>query len=305
MTGDQRPGPGPTEQRLPVTELRVPLADGDLAVSHWPGDPAHGADDAEPVVALHGITANGRVFDALARRLPERHLYAPDLRGRAGSRRLPGPYGLGAHVRDLIALLDHLGRTGPRRVVLLGHSMGAFTAALAAAHHPERFRRVLLVDGGLGITAPPGDIDAQLDAVIGPAMRRLDMTFPDRDAYRAFFAAHPALAAHWGEDVRGYVDRDLVGEPPALRSSCVKQAIREDGADVLGNPDITAAAHRIDVPAELLWAERGLLDEPQGLYDEQRVAGSPVPARPVPDTNHYSILLADHATRALARAVRT
>ncbi|WP_425470408.1 alpha/beta fold hydrolase [Streptomyces diacarni] len=78
--------------------------------------------------------------------LPGASLYAPDLRGRAASADLPGPYGLAAHVADVLALLDHLGQ---RRAVLIGHSMGGFVAALAAARHPSRVAGTVLVDGGL------------------------------------------------------------------------------------------------------------------------------------------------------------
>lgn len=286
-------------------ELAVPVDGGDLAVTHWPGAAGRSGRAAEPVVALHGITANGHAFAALARELEDLPLYAPDLRGRARSRALPGPYGLAPHTADVLALLDHL---GARRATLVGHSMGAFVAALTAARHPERVSRVLLVDGGLGFPAPEGtDIDALLEAVIGPAMRRLSMTFPDPEAYRAFFREHPALARHWGPNVTAYVDRDLVGTPPELHSSCVTDAVRADGADVLTDPETLAAARTLaahGVPARLLWAERGLLDEPQGLYDAERLAGCPVPAGAVPDTNHYTILLAQHAVRALAKAVR-
>ncbi|MGJ3561571.1 alpha/beta fold hydrolase [Streptomyces sp. INA 01156] len=127
-----------------VQSLTVPVDGGELAVTRWPGD-------GPPVIALHGITANSLAFTAVAEALPDADFHAPDLRGRAASAALPGPYGLTAHVRDVLALLDHLGR---RQAVLLGHSMGAFVAALAAARHPERFPRVVLVDGGLGFPAP-------------------------------------------------------------------------------------------------------------------------------------------------------
>ncbi|GAA2427318.1 alpha/beta hydrolase [Streptomyces macrosporus] len=286
-----------------VNESRVPVRGGDLAVSAWSGA-------GDPVIALHGITANGRIFGALADALGEDvPLLAPDLRGRAGSAGLPGPYGLGAHVEDVIALLDH---RGLERAVLVGHSMGAFVAALTAARHPDRIAGAVLVDGGVGFPAPAGtDIDELLEAVIGPAMRRLSMTFPDRDAYRTFFREHPALAAHWCDAVRAQVDRDLVGEEPALRSSCVLDAVRADGADVLADPETLAAVRTASakVPMALLWAERGMLDEPRGLYDEDRLAaadlgGTGVTVRRVPGVNHYTILLAPEATAAIRAALR-
>lgn len=300
------PPPAPSHPGAPH-ELRVPVDGGELAVLHWPGDPERGAADAVPVVAVHGITSNDQVWAPLARRLPGRRIYAPDLRGRARSRDLPGPWGIAAHAADLLALLDAVAAAGPAggdgRVALVGHSMGGFVAALAAARRPARFERVVLVDGGLGITAPPGDIDAQLDQVIGPAVRRLSMTFPDAEAYRDFYRKHPGYAAHFGPDVERVLDRDLIGTPPRLHSSCVHDAIRADGADVLGNPEITGAIREIAAPVELLHAERGLLDEPQALYGPALLDACPVPTRPVPDTNHYSILLADHAVRTLAEAV--
>ncbi|MET9371854.1 alpha/beta hydrolase [Streptomyces griseoflavus] len=284
---------------LVTQSLTVPVSGGELAVTRWPGS-------GPPVVALHGITANSLAFADLAEELPDADLYAPDLRGRAASAALPGPYGLAAHVRDTVALLDHLGR---RQAVLVGHSMGAFVAALAAARHPERFPRVVLVDGGLGFPAPAGtDIDELLQAVIGPAMDRLSMTFEDRESYLAFFRAHPALAPHWGPRVAAYVDRDLTGRAPELRSSCVLDAVRADGADVLGDPEVLAAVHRSQVRGTLLWAERGLLDEPRALYDSERVAAAGLdpdrmPARRVDGTNHYSILFPP-AAGEVAAAVR-
>lgn len=229
-------------------DLTVPVHGGRLAVTHWPGE-------GPPVVALHGITANSLAFAALADALPGVDLYAPDLRGRAGSAELPGPYGLGAHVDDTVALLDHLGL---EQAVLVGHSMGAFVAALAAARHPDRFPRVALVDGGVGFPPPEGtDIDALLKAVIGPAMDRLTMTFGSAEEYLEFFRAHPALGPHWGPHVTGYVTRDLTGRAPELRSSCVLDAVRADGADVLGDAETLAAVRRPQVRGELLWAERG------------------------------------------------
>ena len=58
---------------------------------------------------------------------------------------------------------------------------------------------------------------------------------------------------------------------------------------------------------ELLWAPRGLFDEPQGMYDEERLAvlGLPEALRvtQVPDTNHFSILLGGEGIAANRDAV--
>jgi pimeloyl-ACP methyl ester carboxylesterase len=276
---------------------RVPVSGGHLATCRWPG--------AGPtVLAVHGITANALSWSQVARELAGRvSLVAPDLRGRAGSRDLPGPYGLAAHADDLVAVLDFL---GVDRAPVVGHSMGAFVAALAALRHPDRVERVLLVDGGVALRVPEaGDIDAILDAVIGPAMRRLSMEFASSGAYLDFWRRHPAIGPWWRPEIEPYLLRDLIGEPPRLRSSCVLAAIRRDATDTLLDPDTVDAVHRIRRPVTLLYAARGMLDEDQGLYDEQRLdeAGvdrDRVDVRRVPDVNHYTILLEPRGARAVA-----
>jgi hypothetical protein len=112
----------------------------------------------------------------------------------------------------------------------------------------------------------------------------------------------------WSADAAAYIDRDLAGEPPDLRSSCVAEAVRADGTDMIRDPEVLAAVHRLRVPTALLLAQRGLLDEPAGLYDAARLAAAGldrVDIAVVPDTNHYSILLAEQGVAAIAEAVRT
>src|ERR1700761_8876745 len=107
-----------------MDEIDVPVAGGSLRVAVWPGD-------GPTVVVPHGITGNllswKMVADELAGRV---RLVAPDLRGRAGSAGLPGPYGMAAHAADMVAIADHLGL---ERVALAGHSMGGFVATETAA----------------------------------------------------------------------------------------------------------------------------------------------------------------------------
>ncbi|MBR7743954.1 alpha/beta fold hydrolase [Phycicoccus sp. BSK3Z-2] len=314
----------PTE---PTFALELP--EGHLAVHDLVAGPVD--PEAPVVLAAHGITANGlswqRVADELGRRRPGAvRVLAPDLRGRAASADAAGPYGLGVHADDLAAVASAFAA----RPVLVGHSMGGFVTALAAARYPDRFGGVVLVDGGLAFPAPADlDVDAALAAVLGPAMERLSMRFADEDEYLAFWDAHPAigpvLRGPAGEAVRRYVLHDLVaaggadrGDADAgsaedagagWRSSCVLDAVRQDGADVLADPEAHAAA-RVAVghglPVELVWAHRGLQDEPQGLYDDGRLAALDLPdalRTTGVDTNHYAVILEEEAVAAVADAV--
>lgn len=299
-----------------MTQRRVPVRGGELTVHEWVGDQADSGD--RPLVLLvHGITANGLSWAGVADRLARRgvRVAAPDLRGRADSRQLTEPLGLTAHVDDLMAVVDSLAPRGP--VVLAGHSMGAFVAALTASRHPQRFAHVVLVDGGLSFPSPEGiDIDAALAQVIGPAMARLSMEFASPEAYVDFWRDHPAvgplLAGPHAAQVEAYLTHDLVrGDDDAWRSSCVPDVIRADGADILADAE-TLAAGRAAVDAgvsmELLWAARGLMNEPQGLYDEQRLAALDLPQALCVtglDTDHYAILFdtADAVTEAIGRGL--
>ncbi|MFJ6138056.1 alpha/beta fold hydrolase [Kitasatospora sp. NPDC092286] len=280
-----------SQSPLHPEELTVPVPGGDLAVLRWPAtDPG-----APTIVAVHGITANGLAWFEVARRLAGRAtLLAPDLRGRGASHTVSGPYGLARHADDVAALITALD-LGP--TVVVGHSMGAWVTALTAVRHPDLVSRVVLVDGAVTFPLPEGVREEDvLAAVLGPALARLSMTFPDRQAYRAFWQQHPAFGADWSDEIDAYTQRDLIGTAPELRSSCVLEAVQVDGAQVLLDQEAAAAVHRLPCTGELLWAERGLLDESQALYDGKRIAmagldpARVVAAELVPDTNHYSIL---------------
>lgn len=277
-----------TPSRIDGDEHTVPVVGGDLAVTTW------GSGPGVPVLAVHGITANGYSFARAAAELAVRGgppLLAPDLRGRGASGHLPGPHGLAAHTDDLIAVLDGL---GVRRTVVVGHSMGAFVAAMLAVRHPDRVAGLLLVDGGFGLPVPP---DTDIEAVIGPAMARLRMTFESPDAYRDFWREHPAFVGRWNGWVDDYVLRDLVGEPPRQRSACDETAVRVDGAQIVADQEALGAIHRLPCPAHLLWTARGLMDESPGLYTSERLAGLPESVRTteLPDDNHYSPLFSSTA----------
>lgn len=253
-------------------------------------------------VALHGITASSRAWLPVARALGNRaDLVALDLRGRGSSGELPSPFGIDAHVRDVLAVIDAL---SVERVVLAGHSLGAYIAAQLAASCPERVRSVVLVDGGLPI---PGRAEVDLDAFLGPALARLKLRFADREAYRAWWQRHPALGSDVAdEDLWAYADHDLVGSAPDLRSSVTEEAVRADAADIAQAAD---AAYRLTVPARALCAPRGLVNDPKPMQPLELVrawaAENPSlrEAALISDVNHYTITLGAKGAAAVADAI--
>jgi pimeloyl-ACP methyl ester carboxylesterase len=274
--------------------IDVPVAGGTLAAYRWPGD-------GPVVLAAHGITSNHRSWGLVAAALGGAvTLVAPDLRGRGRSNGLPAPYTIAQHADDCAAVLDHVGAD---TAVVAGHSMGGFVATALATRHPERVRAVVLVDGGPPLHVPPGvDVDDALAATLGPAMQRLDMTFADRGAYRAFWQQHPAFAGIWSGAVDDHVQHDLIGEEPEMRSSCVKEAVRVNGRELLADETVRTAVRGVSCPLVLLWAPRGMVDDPGGLYAEERLNG--LEHEQVPDTNHYSILLGAPGAKRVAAAIR-
>ena len=272
--------------------LDVQVAGGLLRVATWPGTGA-------PVLAIHGITSSSRSWPLLAQQL-ERPVVAPDLRGRGRSNALPGPVGLVAHADDCAAALRAL---TDEPAVVVGHSMGGFVAAVLAAQDPELVRALVLVDGGLPF--PPVDAAATL-AGLQPIKDRLRTTYT-RESYRDWFRGHPAFARDWTPEVEEYADYDLPDDPG--RPSADPEAVEADQLDMLESTVFAEAVERPRHPRVFLHAARGFADDPPGLYPQATVdvfaARWPdLDVRPVPDVNHYTIMLSRRGAAAVADAVR-
>ena len=173
--------------------------------------------------------------------------------------------------------------------------MGAFVAVALAHRHPALVGEVLLVDGGLPLSAP---VD------LGPARDRLSTTFPSASAYRDFWRTHPALRDDWGPALAAYVDYDLVGVAPNLHSSVSVEAVLADSAEQFGDADAL-----LDRRLALIAVPRGLLGEPPGLYPEDvlRYWQARLPQLEVtrlPDLNHYTVVMSSAGAAQVAAKIR-
>jgi len=286
------------------TFFDVPVRGGSLRVAEWHGD-------GPAVLALHGITATHMEFLKVAEHLyGAARLVAPDLRGRGGSNPAGPPWGMDEHAHDMIPVLDAI---GVHRAVVVGHSMGGYVAGCLAEHHGDRVSRVILVDGGFppaGVIPPGGeiDVDAIVNAFLGPSIARLSMTFESPDAYFDFWRTQPALANAWGSHVEAYFDYDLVGEAGALRSSVSADAIRGDTHDQFARPHTLVAVERAPHPTAWMRAERGIFDQPPGIYPDEYAAeilarNPHITDIPMRGVNHFTSVMSDAGAALVAEQI--
>jgi pimeloyl-ACP methyl ester carboxylesterase len=132
------------------------------------GDPR-----AQAVVVLHGIMGHCREWDVLTDALATRfRSVAVDQRGH-GQSDWTDTYTVAAFAGDVVALIEQLG-LAPAHVV--GHSLGAMAAMVAAASRPELVDRVVLIDVGPESlsTEWADELPATLDALAEASYAQLD-----------------------------------------------------------------------------------------------------------------------------------
>lgn len=173
------------------------------------------AGTGDPVVLLHGFASTHRVnwidtswVSTLIR--AGYRVIALDHRGHGQSDKLyePEAYDPAVMSKDVISLLDHLHLV---KADLIGYSMGARIAAMAALHFPDRVRSVIL--GGLGIHLvegqglPPGIAEAL------ESQTPETITDPTQKMFRAFAEKNggdlKALAACMRGSRRGLTAHDV------------------------------------------------------------------------------------------------
>jgi len=93
--------------------------------------------DGSHVMLVHGSLDRSAGLLKLSRRLDDRYLVSRyDRRGYGRSAPCDGPFGIDAHVEDLVTVLDSIERA-PGPSVLIGHSYGGNVALATAERHPE------------------------------------------------------------------------------------------------------------------------------------------------------------------------
>ena len=160
-----------------------------MAYTEW-GD----RQNPRVLVCVHGLTRNGRDFDALAEAMSTHYrVICPDVVGRGQSSRLrdPAGYGVPQYLADMVTLIARL---GVDRVDWVGTSMGGLIGMALAAQEGAPIGKMLLNDVGPLITL---DALKRIAAYVG-----MDPTWPTFDealAYVKLISAPfgPLTEAQW------------------------------------------------------------------------------------------------------------
>ena len=98
-----------------------------------------------PLLLLHGFQSNAHTWDTFSHAMADTyHVLALDQRGHGDTSWAPDSnYAAEASVGDIVSFITALSLAP---TVVIGHSMGGRHAAMVAADHPDKVRKVVIVD---------------------------------------------------------------------------------------------------------------------------------------------------------------
>ncbi len=196
-----------------------------------------GPKDGAPLVLLHCLGLDARVWDGLMPLLPTGlRIIRPDLRGHGATDVPSPPYAMGAMIGDVERLLDHL---AVRDAVILGLSIGGLIAQGLAVKRLDLVRALILSNTAARIGNPPL-WQSRIDAVRAGGPEAIADPTMDRWFSRAFRADgrhmpwRDALLACPGDGWLGaaaaIAHADFTRTTPALRLPALVIAGSEDGS---------------------------------------------------------------------------
>ena len=256
-----------------------------------------GPEGAEAILLLHGFPESHRTWRSVAPALArDFRVIAPDQRGFAGSDKPEGveQYKTERIVEDLIALADALELD---RFTLVGHDWGGAVAWLAALRHPNRIKRLVIVNAPHPLVFQKSLIEnpAQraasqyMNAFRNPAMEQGIAAMGWESFYAKTFGSHADLSRVPEAEKAAYLaDWSASGALTAMlnwyRASEI--VVPQVGEDVAAPAWTAAPFPHLKMPVLVIWAlgDKALLpvqlEGLDGLIDDLRLV-------PIPDAGHF------------------
>jgi 2-(acetamidomethylene)succinate hydrolase len=234
-------------------------------------------------LCMHGITANAHVFEPLMALLEHRfHLVSVDQRGHGRSHKPASGYG----GRDFASDLKHF--VEDKKALLIGHSLGARNALVAATMFPEQLYGVVAIDFAPYIE---DEVFDALDARVAGGDRGFSSLQDIKDYLHARYPRLPADAverrARYGYAHKGDEWRALAS-PAAMKETSTR--LREDLVSVL---------KEMKVPALLVRGKESKLVS-TAAWAHTKALRPDLPAVEIANADHY---VHEEQPAAVARAV--
>ena len=214
-----------------------------LAAWEWPGE-------GVPLVFVHATSFHGRLWDAVIRQLAGRRAIALEMRGHGRSEKIEPPYDWRWFGRDVAAATEQLALRG---AIGIGHSMGGYAIATAAAIRPEAFAELLLVDPTI---FPPATYSAAAQPEVSFILRRRNHWKSAHEMFERFHNRQP-FAAWQPEVLRDYCEFGVLKNNDGYVLACpppVEASIYATSKTAEANP--YAAVTSIAVPVTVMRAAR-------------------------------------------------
>lgn len=274
-------------------EHRFELPGLALAAEIW------GSPGERPIIASHGWLDNAGSFSLLAPLLPGNEIVALDLagHGKSGSRSADSAYNLWQDVGDLLDVADAMGW---QRFTLLGHSRGAGISMLFAGTFPERVDKLVLLEGGLPLTAEASEAPAGLAQALleARALRgKGGRVFTDRKTAIAERAGGFSKVTTAAAEI---LARRSLREVPGGFQWHADQRLKAQSELRLTSEHARAFARRVTAPVLLLFAEKSpFVDRP--LYREMPKLFANVEVERIPGAHHFHL---EGSEAAIAERIR-
>ncbi|MBK8137963.1 MAG: alpha/beta hydrolase [Chloroflexi bacterium] len=252
----------------------------------------HGGS-GEPLILMHGLSANSHHFDGLIAAGLAKHfrVLAVDLRGRGLSEKPTGMvYSPQDHAKDILSMMDALNLD---RVLLGGHSYGGLMTMYIGANHPDRVKKMIILDAGI--------MHPQVKDLIAPAIRRLGQPVESFAVYLENMKKNPAYhQGVWNDEIVAYYRADVEDLPDGQVKPRSTPEVISAAVDQILEVDWPTTMPRATMPGILVHGTEGVgpAPTPPVLTDD----GAQQTLSYLPDCrylrvagNHYTMLYGDNA----------